>query len=83
MASPPKFSLKKRTDLFACLSICLFVYLSDGMFVCLPVCSSVNCRTSAQDKTRQELYSYHPQKKDMKKKKNDSTTYERYKPPTK
>ena len=48
--------MKKGTDLFACLSICLlvclFVYLSDGMFVCLPVCLTVKCRTSAQDRTR-------------------------------
>lgn len=48
--------MEKSTDLFACLSICLlvclFVNLSDGMFVCLPVCPSVKCRTSTQDKTR-------------------------------
>ena len=60
-------------------SVRLSVYLSVGLSVCLPICltvclcvclfcPSVNCRTSAQDKTRQKLYSYHPQKKYMKKK---------------
>lgn len=72
MAWPPTFWLKQGTDLFERLS----VYLSVGLSVCLPicltvclcVCLSISCRTSAQDKARRELYSYHPQKKDMKKK---------------
>ena len=34
-------------------SVRLSVYLSDGKSVSLPVCPPVNCRTSAQDKTRQ------------------------------
>lgn len=76
--------MKKGTDLFACLSIfllvCLFVYLSDGVFVCLPVCLTVKCRTSAQDKTRTLFV---PSTEKVHEKKNDSTTYERYKPPRK
>ena len=59
-------------------SVRLSVYLSVGLSVCLPicltvclcVCLSVRLSTVEQvkDKTTQELYSYHPQKKDMKKK---------------
>ena len=72
-------------------SVRLSVYLSVALSVCLPicltlclcVCLSVRLSTVEQvHKTRQELlYSYHPQKK--RHKKNDNTTYERYKPPRK
>ena len=68
--------------LSVCWSVCLFAYLSDG--VCVFACLSVNCRTGAQDKTRQDKNFYiHTTHKKRDMKKNENTTYERYEPPRK